>query len=60
LKRELSPVAWRLWAADIGEGSGMQRVLVRATDGTGAVQTAEVSSPHPDGASGYDSVTFQL
>lgn len=60
LKRELSPVAWRLWAADISPGNGARRVLVRATDGTGEVQTSEPADPHPNGASGYDFVTFQV
>ena len=60
LKRELSPVAWRLWAADISPGTGPRRVLVRATDGTGEVQTSQHADPHPNGASGYDFVTFQV
>jgi DMSO/TMAO reductase YedYZ molybdopterin-dependent catalytic subunit len=60
LKRELSPVAWRLWATDISPGKGPRRVLVRATDGTGEVQTSEPADPHPSGASGYDFVTFQV
>jgi DMSO/TMAO reductase YedYZ molybdopterin-dependent catalytic subunit len=60
LKRELSPVAWRLWATDISPGTGPRRVLVRATDGTGAVQTSAPADPHPSGASGYDFVTFQV
>ncbi|MFN2593085.1 MAG: molybdopterin-dependent oxidoreductase [Candidatus Dormibacteria bacterium] len=60
LKRELSPVAWRLWATDISPGTGPRRVLVRATDGTGEVQTSEPADPHPSGASGWDFVTFQV
>lgn len=32
-------------------------LVVRATDGSGAVQTEEFSLPQPDGASGRDSVT---
>ena len=60
LKRELSPVAWRLWAADISPGKGSRRVMVRATDGTGTTQTSQPADPHPSGASGYDFVTFQV
>jgi DMSO/TMAO reductase YedYZ molybdopterin-dependent catalytic subunit len=60
LKRELSPVAWRLWATDISPGTGPRRVLVRATDGTGETQTSQPASPHPSGASGYDFLTFQV
>src|SRR5207237_6621435 len=47
LKRELSPVAWRLWAADISPGTGPSRVLDRATDGTAQVQTAAPHEPQP-------------
>jgi hypothetical protein len=32
-------------------------ITVRATDGTGAVQTDEFQLPQPDGASGRDQVT---
>ncbi len=60
LKRELSPVAWRLWATNISPGTGPRRVLVRATDGTGEVQTSQPADPHPSGASGYDFLTFQV
>ena len=31
-------------------------VHVRATDGTGATQTAKESRPDPDGATGYDTI----
>lgn len=60
LKRELAPLAWRLWAVGVAPGSGPRRVLVRATDGTGAVQTSVNRQPHPGGATGYDFVTFQV
>jgi hypothetical protein len=33
-------------------------VTVRGTDGDGAVQTQEIAAPHPEGSSGYDSVTL--
>lgn len=60
LKRELSPVAWRLWAVPVAtSGGGSRRVLVRATDGTGAVQTAVQQEPEPNAATGWDFVTFQ-
>jgi hypothetical protein len=60
LERELSPVAWRRWFATLSPGTGSRRVLVRATDGNGNVQTAEQSRPHPDGASGYHEVAFDV
>ncbi|MFN2611098.1 MAG: molybdopterin-dependent oxidoreductase [Actinomycetota bacterium] len=59
LKRELSPVAWRLWAADIKPGrTGTRKVMVRATDGEGSLQDPNSTKPHPNGASGYDSAIF--
>jgi hypothetical protein len=33
---------------------------VRATDGTGAVQTAETTRPAPDGARGHHSVDVRV
>jgi DMSO/TMAO reductase YedYZ molybdopterin-dependent catalytic subunit len=53
LKRELSNRTWRLWAAELESGTGKVRVMVRAVDGKGDVQTAEGSRPHPSGATGY-------
>lgn len=37
--------------------SGMVSLTVRATDGSGEVQTEEFQLPQPDGASGRDSIT---
>ncbi|MEO7804633.1 MAG: molybdopterin-dependent oxidoreductase [Actinomycetota bacterium] len=60
LKRELSPVAWRLWSADLKQPSGVQDVLVRATDGDSDVQTRTRTRPHPDGASGWHTISFKV
>lgn len=60
LKRELSPVAWRLWATDAGDRTGKQGVIVRATDGGGETQTETRTKPHPDGASGRHETTFTI
>jgi DMSO/TMAO reductase YedYZ molybdopterin-dependent catalytic subunit len=60
LKRELSPLAWRLWTIRLPTGLKRRRIIVRATDKTGRVQTSEISSPHPDGASGYHAVDVEL
>jgi DMSO/TMAO reductase YedYZ molybdopterin-dependent catalytic subunit len=60
LERELSPVAWRRWVATLSLGTGPRRVAVRATDGEGNVQTAERTRPHPDGASGYHEISFDV
>lgn len=60
VKRELSPVAWRLWAAGIEPGKGKRRVIVRATDGGGEVQESQRTRPHPAGASGRHEVQFTI
>jgi DMSO/TMAO reductase YedYZ molybdopterin-dependent catalytic subunit len=57
LRRELAPAAWRQWRlAWRPGGSGRVVLLVRAADGRGALQAAQVQPPHPSGASGYDQV----
>jgi hypothetical protein len=60
LKRELSPLAWRLWAADLPPGSKKRRIMVRAVDKPGSVQTSASSPPHPDGASGYHVIDVEV
>lgn len=60
LKREMSTLTWRLWAADIEAGKGRHQVMVRSTDGGGEVQESDVTAPHPAGASGFDTVTFEV
>jgi len=46
---------WRQWKYTWKATSGTHAVQVRATDGTGAVQTSSVADVLPNGASGYDS-----
>jgi DMSO/TMAO reductase YedYZ molybdopterin-dependent catalytic subunit len=53
LKPALNGLSWNLWAYRWQAESGQVEVMVRATDGTGEVQSAEVRPPLPDGASGY-------
>jgi DMSO/TMAO reductase YedYZ molybdopterin-dependent catalytic subunit len=52
-----SGMTWARWrlAFDPSEAS---RVVVRATDGDGAVQVSTPQAPHPSGATGYDAVTL--
>ena len=51
---------WRLWTFDWQATPGAHRVTARATDNTGAVQTEEPSSPAPDGATGWPSITVEV
>jgi sulfite oxidase len=52
--------AWRLWKWVWDASSGEHELKVRAIDGEGRTQTAEVAQPVPDGASGYHSVEVQV
>ena len=56
LTEPLSSMAWVQWMMSADLAPGRTAVAVRATDGTGAVQTAMPHSARPDGATGYDSI----
>ena len=47
---------WRQWYFRWSASAGRYRLQVRATDGTGEVQTATEAAPAPDGASGYHTI----
>jgi DMSO/TMAO reductase YedYZ molybdopterin-dependent catalytic subunit len=50
----LSALTWVLWTADwTANNEGAYRLVVRATDGTGATQDARGAASYPSGASGY-------
>jgi DMSO/TMAO reductase YedYZ molybdopterin-dependent catalytic subunit len=49
----LSPLTWVQWRYDWRGTPGRYIVRVRATDGQGALQTAEINNPRPDGATGF-------
>lgn len=51
---------WRLWTFDWQAAPGPHTITVRATDNTGAVQTSDVSSPAPDGATGWPSISVDV
>ena len=51
---------WRLWTFDWQATPGPHTITVRATDNTGNVQTADRSSPIPDGATGWPSITVDI
>jgi hypothetical protein len=48
--------AWDAAAA----GSGTHSIAVRATDGTGAVQTSDVTPPAPNGARGHHTIQVSV
>jgi DMSO/TMAO reductase YedYZ molybdopterin-dependent catalytic subunit len=53
LEAELGPLSWRRWQLALDLPPGTQALMVRARDGTGAIQDSERRPPHPSGASGY-------
>ncbi len=55
----LGSLAWSQWLFPI-EGSGRVTVIVRATDGTGALQDEAERPIFPDGATGWHSVTADI
>jgi DMSO/TMAO reductase YedYZ molybdopterin-dependent catalytic subunit len=56
LSDQFSADAWRLWTYRWQAQPGQHTLSVRATDGTGAVQTAAVADPFPSGATGYHTI----
>jgi DMSO/TMAO reductase YedYZ molybdopterin-dependent catalytic subunit len=57
----LSPLTWVLWQATwTPAGEGAYELLVRATDGTGALQTSQSSPSYPSGASGYYTIRIAV
>jgi DMSO/TMAO reductase YedYZ molybdopterin-dependent catalytic subunit len=51
---------WRQWVWAWDAPSGLHTLQVRATDGTGAVQTASQAGVFPSGATGWDSVVVTM
>ena len=59
IKNPLSQYTWVLWTAgSTPAGIENYKIIVRATDKTGQVQTAEFNEPFPDGATGYQTVNI--
>ncbi len=58
---ETLPNAWALWAYEwTPPAAGAYTLVCRATDATGAAQTAVEQKPYPDGASGYHRVRAEV
>lgn len=61
LAHPLSSASWRLWSYDwTVHKAGRQTLLVRATDGTGRLQTSIEQDPAPDGATGLHEITVTV
>lgn len=61
LEPPISPYAWTFWHYDWAvPAPGRYTVLVRATDGTGQIQTALEQDSAPDGATGLHEITVTV
>jgi DMSO/TMAO reductase YedYZ molybdopterin-dependent catalytic subunit len=61
VRRPLGRNTWVLWTYPwIPTAPGDTTLVVRATDGTGAVQTADDANNYPDGATGYHKVAVKV
>ena len=60
LSTPISNSTWVQWVTDWAATSGDHQIEVRATDGTGAVQVQQPSSPAPDGARGWHTIRVQV
>lgn len=56
----LSGLTWVQWRYDWQAPRGRHTLTVRATDGNGELQVADVAGVRPDGATGYHSVTARI
>lgn len=56
LSESLSENSWLQWRVNWNAQPGRHRLTVRATDGDGNTQTADIAPPAPNGATGYHSV----
>jgi DMSO/TMAO reductase YedYZ molybdopterin-dependent catalytic subunit len=60
LSTPLSDATWVQWLRVWDATPGRHAILVRATDGTGEIQTAEMSRPAPDGARGHHTIEVDV
>jgi hypothetical protein len=56
----ISDATWVQWLYRWDASAGDHTLRVRATDGTGTMQTSEVTEPAPDGARGYHAVGVRV
>jgi hypothetical protein len=60
LSTPLSDTTWVQWVTEWAATPGAHIIAVRATDGTGVVQTDLQSPPAPDGARGYHTIGVEV
>jgi DMSO/TMAO reductase YedYZ molybdopterin-dependent catalytic subunit/uncharacterized membrane protein len=61
IKDPLSNYTWVLWTSGFTpKVAGDYKIVVRATDKTGQVQTSEFEDPFPNGASGYNAINVKV
>jgi DMSO/TMAO reductase YedYZ molybdopterin-dependent catalytic subunit len=63
LSTPISNATWVQWLVAwdaAASGPGSHTIEVRATDGTGAVQTSDVTPPAPDGARGHHTIRVSV
>jgi DMSO/TMAO reductase YedYZ molybdopterin-dependent catalytic subunit len=62
MKPGLGPNAWAVWLHhwNLAPGESEPRILVRATDGSGVLQTSEVHGDLPNGATGYHAISVTV
>ncbi len=60
LSTSISKATWVQWRVGWDATPGEHKIEVQATDGTGVVQTDEVSPPIPDGARGHHTITVRV
>lgn len=60
LSGPISRAVWVQWQVPWVATPGQHSIEVRATDGTGAVQTADVTPPAPDGARGHHTIAVSV
>jgi DMSO/TMAO reductase YedYZ molybdopterin-dependent catalytic subunit len=60
LSGALSANTWVQWLYTWDATPGRHRLAVRATDGNGNTQTADVASPAPSGATGHHTITVEV
>jgi DMSO/TMAO reductase YedYZ molybdopterin-dependent catalytic subunit len=60
LATEIGPATWVQWKFAWAAAPGQHTIDVRATDGTGEVQTADRTRADPDGARGHHRITVTV